>query len=435
MGKDGSLIWITGLAGCGKTTLANNIINELNSDGVFPILIDGDKVREISGKDLGYNMEDRLKNAYRISRLCHFLASQGFIVICSTVSLFHEIHEYNRIHNKNYYEIFLDVDNSILLNRNKNNLYNGQIKEVVGMDQTPELPKNPALVLKNNEAHQMSYNTKKIIDLLKNRSNTKEDWDYSKMAKYYSYRPNYSERAISKLCNDIGTNNHDYIIADVGAGTGNLTILLKDKASKIIAIEPNEEMRSIGIERTIRFRNINWCIGTGENTTLQDNSVDAVMFGSSFNTTNREEALKESHRILKNNGFFVCMWNNRDLTTSSQKKVEMIIKKYYPNYSHGVRRQQQADIIIESKLFNHLYYFEQPEKVMMNVEDYINGWKSVKNQFWDLNSEEGRETFAKIIKDIENGFKGVKELELVYITKIWVAKKEQKKSDCNCQNS
>ena len=81
MGKDGSLIWITGLAGCGKTTLANNIINELNSDGVFPILIDGDKVREISGKDLGYNMEDRLKNAYRISRLCHFLASQGFIVI------------------------------------------------------------------------------------------------------------------------------------------------------------------------------------------------------------------------------------------------------------------------------------------------------------------------------------------------------------------
>ncbi|MBQ7673914.1 MAG: class I SAM-dependent methyltransferase [Alphaproteobacteria bacterium] len=77
--------------------------------------------------------------------------------------------------------------------------------------------------------------------------------DYSKNAEFYKYRPNYSPKAISMLMDYVGakTNNQEYSVADIGAGTGNLTILLLDKGlSNVTAVEPNYEMRKIGEQVT-----------------------------------------------------------------------------------------------------------------------------------------------------------------------------------------
>jgi len=95
-----------------------------------------------------------------------------------------------------------------------------------------------------------------------------------------------------------------------------------------------------------------------------------------------------------------------------------------PDYSHGTRRQQQADVIIESKLFNHLYYFEYPKNVEMSIEDYCDGWRSVKNQFWDPKTKNGIRDLNRIIKDIKLEFEYDNQLNLVYITKVWVAQKQ-----------
>lgn len=266
--------------------------------------------------------------------------------------------------------------------------------------------------------------------------NKKKEWDYTAQAKFYSNRPNYSINAINKMCYYFfSKNKKGSAVADIGAGTGNLTILLKDYFKKIIAIEPNESMRKIGIEKTKKFSHIKWIEGTGENTYLNDNSIDFVTFGSSFNTTERDQSLKESYRILKKNGLFSCLWNNRDLTIPTQKKVEEIIKRYVPNYSHGVRREQQADIIINSKLFNNLYYFEQPQIINMSLENYLNGWRSVKNDFWDLNTEEGKKLFENIVEDIKEEFKKEEKLKLIYITKVWMAQKQDIKKELNLEES
>jgi ubiquinone/menaquinone biosynthesis C-methylase UbiE len=249
-----------------------------------------------------------------------------------------------------------------------------------------------------------------------------KSWDYTQHAKHYDKRPNYSVEAINHLCQFVkARKSPDYVVADVGAGTGALTVLLQPLVGTIFSIEPNAAMREIGIQKTKDFKNVKWSVGTGEQTNLQDNSVDWITFGSSFNTTDRNLTLKEAHRVLKPGGFFTCMWNNRDLEEPTQKKVEEIIKRFVPNYSHGTRREQQADVIIGSNLFNHLYYFEMPQIVKVKIEDYIEAWKSVKNAYWDLDTDEGKKLFEKIVSAIMDEFRETPILNLTYVTKVWTA--------------
>ena len=86
-----SVYWVTGLSGAGKTTITTELVSRLRRDGVQVVHIDGDVIRRMNGNDLGYDLKDRIANAYRISRLCQFLQSQGVTVICSTMSLYPEI--------------------------------------------------------------------------------------------------------------------------------------------------------------------------------------------------------------------------------------------------------------------------------------------------------------------------------------------------------
>ena len=107
--KKGKLIWITGLSGAGKTTIATAVFKKLKEKKANSVFLDGDIIRDVLNNDLSHNPKDRLKNAYRISKLCEFLTSQNIHVVCSTMSLFKEIHQMNRKNIANYYEIFVDV--------------------------------------------------------------------------------------------------------------------------------------------------------------------------------------------------------------------------------------------------------------------------------------------------------------------------------------
>lgn len=106
---DKYLIWITGLPGSGKTTLARNLASGyLKAKGITPIVLDGDELRTAIGESR-YDYETRIEVARKYQRLAQLLFSQGFIVIVATVSLFHEIQRSNREFFETYVEIFLDV--------------------------------------------------------------------------------------------------------------------------------------------------------------------------------------------------------------------------------------------------------------------------------------------------------------------------------------
>lgn len=247
-------------------------------------------------------------------------------------------------------------------------------------------------------------------------------WDYTKHAKYYSYRPNYAPKSIDMLialASDKGAKSIK--VADIGAGTGNLSIMLLERGCEVVSVEPNDAMREIGLERT-KGQKIEWVRATGVDSTLKSGSFDWVTFGSSFNVMDRVEALKEAHRLLKENCYFSCMWNHRDLKDKIQEAAENVIMEIVPNYTRGVRREDQRPIIEEHKeLFDNILYLEEDFYFHQSLENYLNAWKSVKNPYWDLETKEGQEIFANITAKMQEALP--KEFDIKYTTRCWSARK------------
>lgn len=247
-------------------------------------------------------------------------------------------------------------------------------------------------------------------------------WDYTQHAKFYSYRPNYAPATIDMLLTLAGGGGFPLRVADIGAGTGNLSLMLLERGCQVVAVEPNDAMREIGIERTAK-QDIQWVRATGLDSTLEANAFDWVTFGSSFNVMDRVEALKETYRLLKPKKYFSCMWNHRDLKDPIQEVAEEIILALVPHYTRGVRREDQRPFLEEHKnLFDRIIYIEEDFYFHQSIENYIHAWKSVKNPYWDLETKEGEELFEKIAYQMRHQLPS--QFDIKYTTRCWSALKK-----------
>lgn len=143
--KQGQTIWITGLSGAGKSTLARALSERLRARQQSLILLDGDELREVfstaTSIDVAARNHDRaarLTLAMQYARLCHVLSAQGHTVIIATISLFREVHQWNREHLANYYEVYLKVPLAELRRRDPKGIYQrfdaGELNHVAGLD-------------------------------------------------------------------------------------------------------------------------------------------------------------------------------------------------------------------------------------------------------------------------------------------------------------
>lgn len=149
----GRVFWITGLSGAGKTTIGLDLWRRLRAAGRSAVFLDGDALRAAIATDLGHTLLNRRQSAMRNARLCSLLAQQGHDVVCSTISLFHEVQRWNRANIPGYCEIYLHVPLKELRHRDLKGIYKtaneGRSREVVGLDIPAELPQAPDLVLDN----------------------------------------------------------------------------------------------------------------------------------------------------------------------------------------------------------------------------------------------------------------------------------------------
>ncbi|MCF6226981.1 MAG: adenylyl-sulfate kinase [Xanthomonadales bacterium] len=156
--NQGIVIWVTGLAGSGKTTVASILTDRLSTHTKASVL-DGDVIRKILGKsNSNFDSSSRLEVAQKICEYTLASAKKNALTIVATISLFEQVHQWKQKYLQQHYDLLLDVPIKLLIKRDKNGLYSqhlsGQQAGVVGMDLDPEYPQNPKWKILNTGSMQ-----------------------------------------------------------------------------------------------------------------------------------------------------------------------------------------------------------------------------------------------------------------------------------------
>ncbi len=145
------VLWLTGLSGSGKSTIANVLETQLHDQGRHTFLLDGDNVRHGLNRDLGFTDADRVENIRRISEVAKLMADAGLIVITSFISPFNSERQMARelMPDGEFFEIFIDAPLEVCEKRDEKGLYAkaraGQIKHFTGIDSAYEPPEKPEI--------------------------------------------------------------------------------------------------------------------------------------------------------------------------------------------------------------------------------------------------------------------------------------------------
>jgi len=146
----GATLWLTGLSGAGKTTIASRVMAELQSKNCPVELLDGDVIRSHLSKGLGFSKEDRDTNIRRIGFVASLLSRNGVIVIVAAVSPYRETRDEVRQSTTNFIEVYVEAPLTLCESRDVKGLYvkarAGQIPHFTGIDDPYEPPLNPEIV-------------------------------------------------------------------------------------------------------------------------------------------------------------------------------------------------------------------------------------------------------------------------------------------------
>ena len=153
----GKTIWLTGLYGSGKTTIANELSSKLHNEGLLTYVLDGDNVRMSLNKDLGFSDDDRKENIRRIAEVANLMTDLGVIVITAFISPFEKERQMAKdiIGEDNFTEVYIKSDIKVCEERDPKGLYKkaraGEIPMFTGIDSPYEEPKNPKIFVKTDK--------------------------------------------------------------------------------------------------------------------------------------------------------------------------------------------------------------------------------------------------------------------------------------------
>ncbi len=168
----GLVVWLTGLPGSGKTTIATRTAERLRAMGYRVEVLDGDWVRKTINPDAGFTREERLRHLRRVAWIARLLARNGVIVLCSFVSPYREARKIVREiieEEAPFLEINVKCPLEECIRRDPKGLYakalRGEIKHFTGITDPYEPPENPDLVL-DTVNNTIEENTQKLLKLV-----------------------------------------------------------------------------------------------------------------------------------------------------------------------------------------------------------------------------------------------------------------------------
>ena len=171
LNQKSKVIWMTGLSGSGKTTIAKGVERHLHSQGILNQLLDGDNIRVGISNNLTFSSEDRRENIRRISEVSKLFMNCGVVTLNCFVSPTIEIRDIAKeiIGRENFIEVYINASVETCESRDIKGLYKkarrGEIKDFTGISSPFEAPENPELEINTSELS-IEESVKKVLDYI-----------------------------------------------------------------------------------------------------------------------------------------------------------------------------------------------------------------------------------------------------------------------------
>ena len=229
-----------------------------------------------------------------------------------------------------------------------------------------------------------------------------ENKKFNKVAEIYEkYRPKYPNEYIKYLIKQCKLNQNSLIV-DVGAGTGIFTKQLLDENLKVIAVEPNNDMRKVLKEKLKNNKNFKLVVGTAENTNIEENTADLITVAQAFHWFNIEDFRKECKRILKPNGKVCIIWNKLDINDIIVKEQKNIDYKYTNQYKeiNNILQDEKREDLVKKFFQEGKYECKVTKNDLENDKEKFIGVNLSKS----YSIRKGEEKYEEYVKEFEKLF-------------------------------
>ncbi|WP_042264217.1 adenylyl-sulfate kinase [Paraburkholderia heleia] len=169
--RKAAVVWLTGMSGAGKSTIAHALVERMQTDGIPSTMLDGDVLRTGLNADLGFSEAERSENLRRVAHVAALFCDEGYVVVTATISPNPEHRENARkiIGDEAFIEVFVDTPLEVCESRDPKGLYRrarrGEIKQFTGLGAPYHRPLNPHIVLRTDGAS-VERNVREVIDYL-----------------------------------------------------------------------------------------------------------------------------------------------------------------------------------------------------------------------------------------------------------------------------
>ncbi len=242
--------------------------------------------------------------------------------------------------------------------------------------------------------------------------------DFSENAAVYeAARPGYPPELVDQMIADAGVGSGGHV-AEIGAGTGKFTRLLDERGLHVVAIEPNEAMRSMAPE----MPNVTWIEGTFTETGLITESQDWVVASQSFHWANPVTDLPELRRVLKPDHRLTIFWNDRqnDKHPALQRTVE-IIAGIVPEFDELYRQQDWSEVLTSTGDFSDVIFRQQEHTFSLSHEQFLNFWRSHNRFTFTAGAKRREQALEKIGEYLDS--LADKTLEIPLVCRAWSARR------------
>jgi SAM-dependent methyltransferase len=240
----------------------------------------------------------------------------------------------------------------------------------------------------------------------------------SRVADYVLYRPDYPAGILTVLAEEIGF-SREWVVADVGSGTGKLTKLFLEYGNQVYGVEPNDEMRLAGEDFLGGLENFRSVKGTAEATTLADSSVDLITAGQAFHWFDAPNARLEFQRILKPGGKVVFIWNHWTADLSPMMaEYHALLERYGMDVNRVRHSNSEAGTVLET--------FFAPASPMVQTLDNkqifdFPGFKGrlFSSSYSPLPGHPNHEPMVNVLREIFGSYEQDGAVEFLYKTHVY----------------